>query len=72
MTRVRKARGLSQEQLGVLVDLTRHAVQAIETGSRYIRLGEAYQLAAALGVTVDQLAGEEPITIQLAAGERTP
>jgi transcriptional regulator with XRE-family HTH domain len=71
VARVRAARGMSQEQLGAAVGMGRSAIQAVEAGGRRIRLGEAWQLAEALGVDLTAMCGSEPITIQLTpTGER--
>lgn len=68
---VRQARGLSQGELGALVGMGRSAIQAVEGGGRRIRLGEACDLADALGVTLNELIGDQPITIQLSTPEGT-
>jgi transcriptional regulator with XRE-family HTH domain len=61
---LRKRKGLSQEALARAADVTLNAVQKWEKGERVPNLNRAVALARALGVTVGQLAGEEPLPAQ--------
>ncbi|MEU3452278.1 helix-turn-helix transcriptional regulator [Micromonospora sp. NPDC006766] len=67
VAQVRRARGMSQEDLANQIGMGRTAVVAIEAGGRRIRLGEACQIADVLGVSLAELIGDQPITIQLPA-----
>ena len=55
----RKQAGLSQQQLGEKVGLSRQAIIAIENGHTQPSLKHAMQLARTLGVTVENLFGKE-------------
>lgn len=57
----RKARGLSQADLGQKVGLNKVAVLRIETGERHIRLDEAIRIANALSVPLYQMLRPEPL-----------
>jgi transcriptional regulator with XRE-family HTH domain len=57
----RKRAGLTQEQLARKADVTLDAVRNWEKGRRTPGLDMAVKLALALGVTVGQLAGTEPM-----------
>ena len=55
ITRARERAGLSQEELAFCADLHRTAVGQLERGVVSPRLQTAVKIAAALGVSVDQL-----------------
>lgn len=57
---------MSQEQLGELVGMGRTAIVAVEAGGRRIRLGEACNLADALGVPLGDMIADKPLTITVA------
>lgn len=63
---VRRARDMTQEELATAVGLGRYAIVAVEAGGRRIRLSEAYAIAAALGVTLDAMVSNDPVTITIA------
>lgn len=52
---VRKSKRLSQENLGVLVGLSRTSITNIERGRQCIQLHQLYQFASALRTDLDQL-----------------
>jgi tellurite methyltransferase len=54
----RKAKGLTQEQLAKLVGVTQGAVAQWENGQTHPSFPVLPRLAAALGVTVDELIGK--------------
>ena len=55
----RKAKGLTQEQLAKLLGVTQGAVAQWENGMTHPAFNMLPRLAAALGVTVDELIGKE-------------
>jgi transcriptional regulator with XRE-family HTH domain len=57
---LRRARGLTQQQLAHLVDVTVTAVSMWETGVRTPYLETASRLADVLGCTIDDIAGRKP------------
>ena len=57
LTRVRKARGITQEELAVKLNVSRQAVSKWETGESLPDLYKLALLAEALGVTTDALCG---------------
>lgn len=64
LRRLRSERGLSQQELGDLVDVHQTHISQIEKGSKTPSLALAQRLAEYLGVTVDELLGDshpEPI-----------
>lgn len=61
----RRARKLSQEQLGGLTDMGRPTVAAIEAGRQAVALHQAVALSRALGVNLGELL-EEPADPTLA------
>src|SRR5689334_22238728 len=62
---LRQARRMSQETLGRAAGMTRVSWAEVESGLRRVRLDEAYLAAEALGVPLDKLVGEAPLTIPL-------
>jgi transcriptional regulator with XRE-family HTH domain len=59
MKEIRKARGLSQKQLGELVNASERQIGYWENGGGF-PLEQAYSVTAALGCTLDELVGREP------------
>lgn len=53
--RLRKARGLSQEELAELADMHRNYIGGIERGERNVALLNILRLAKALGVSLSEL-----------------
>ena len=58
LRRVRKAAGLSQEQLGLDSGVQRNFISLIETGQNQPTIGTICKLAHALGVKASQLVAE--------------
>jgi len=54
----RQRAGLSQEQLAKAARLPAGSLRNWEQGRRLPRLDAAYRLAKALGITIDELAGD--------------
>lgn len=63
---VRRVRGLTQEQVAATVGINRSAIAEIETGRRGVRLGEALDLCAALGVDLAEMCAPGPLTVTVA------
>ena len=59
ITEFRKAKGLTQEQLAKMLGVTQGAVAQWENGLTHPAFNMLPRLAAALGVTVDELIGKE-------------
>jgi putative transcriptional regulator len=57
---LRNARGLTQQQLANLVNVTVKAVSMWEGGLRAPYLSTAVRLADVLGTTIDDIAGRKP------------
>ena len=58
---LRRARGLSQQQLAGLAGVTASAISQAERAERGLSLGTLAQLSSALGITIDDLLhGDEP------------
>ena len=57
LTATRKARGLSQEQLGQLTGYDKRVISRYETGRNVPSVNAARTLAEALGVSLDHLTG---------------
>lgn len=62
ITEYRKAKGLTQEQLAKLLGVTQGAVAQWENGLTHPAFNMLPRLAAALGITVDELIGKEDAT----------
>ena len=56
---LRKMRGMTQAELGQLMDLTQNTISNLEKGKRKVSTDELPRFAKALGVTVNQLVSEE-------------
>jgi len=63
LKRIRKSRGLSQAELGELVDRTHACISRYEKGVGTPPLELVISLAGALGCRVSDLSGEEPRVI---------
>ena len=59
MKAARAAKGLSQEQLADLVDVSRQTINAIEKGDYNPTIKLCISICCALGVTLDELFWEE-------------
>ena len=69
---VRRARKLSQHDLGDLAGVTASAISQVERAERGLSLATLVRLSGALGVTIDDLLrGEDPARTGSAAGPRT-
>jgi len=66
MVRVRSFRGLTQQDLADQIGVKRSAIRDIEAEKRGLQLAEAAAIAAVLGVSLDLLCGEQPLTLQVA------
>jgi len=61
LRRLREERGLSQDRLSKLADVSHNTVIKIETGAiQSPTVDTAQKIARALGVTLDQLTREQP------------
>jgi len=61
LRRLREERGLSQDRLSKLADVSHNTIIKIETGAiQSPTVDTAQKIARALGVTLDQLAREQP------------
>ena len=56
---LRKAQGMTQEQLAKLIGVTQGAISQWEEGLTHPAFSKLRKLATALGVTMDDLIGEE-------------
>lgn len=63
--RARKARGLAQRELAELVSIERAAIAKIECGIRRTSLTDAVELSRALGVSLDDLTSDKPVSIKV-------
>lgn len=61
---LRRHREMTQQQLADATGMTRSAVWAIETGRRYLRLGEAADICAALKVDLTALVAQAPLVLE--------
>jgi len=55
VSKLRKERGLTQDQLASKTDLSVETIGAIEQGRRWARLTTLHKLAKGLGVSTDEL-----------------
>jgi transcriptional regulator with XRE-family HTH domain len=58
LRRLRRAAGLSQEQLGLEADVQRNFISLIETGQNQPTITTVFKLAQALGVRASDLIAE--------------
>jgi transcriptional regulator with XRE-family HTH domain len=70
LQRLRLARGLSQSQLASAAGVPPGTLKNWEQGRRTMLIDAAARLAVALGCTVGQLAGTEPLPAEGEAGEK--
>ena len=56
----RKAQELTQAELGELISVTRQQIASFETGRRRMPISTLPLLAKALGVSIEELVGEQP------------
>jgi putative molybdopterin biosynthesis protein len=68
----RQARGLSQLQLAMMAGVTRQAISRVESGHADPSLRVAFALAAALGMTIEELFGAGEPVVPVAARPVTP
>jgi transcriptional regulator with XRE-family HTH domain len=61
---VRRAKQMTQQQLAEITGIRRAALSEIEHGQRYLRLGEALALCAALGVELGAVVADEPLVLR--------
>lgn len=57
---LRRQQDLTQAQLGELAGISQQKVAAVELGTRRLAIAELPAMAKALGVTLEELIGEEP------------
>jgi len=55
MRRIRKSKGLTQEQVAERADLHPNYISSVERGERNISLQNIWKIAHALGVTIPEL-----------------
>lgn len=55
---VRQSRGISQQMLSARSQVSRSAIERLETGFSQPSLETAYKIATALGCTLDELVAE--------------
>ncbi len=59
--KLRKQRGLSQSDLGELIDMSQQAIASYECGTREPNVESLLKLAGAFKISLDQLFGQKPI-----------
>lgn len=64
LCKIRKSRGLTQEQLGELVGLSKRMIAHYEAGSKAMTVVSLQKIAKALGVTIAHLTGEKKNVIK--------
>jgi transcriptional regulator with XRE-family HTH domain len=57
-------RQMTQQQLAEAIGIHQAALSGIESGKRYLRLGEAIALCTALGVDLGEVVSDEPFTLR--------
>ena len=72
LTVLRRQRGLSQEQLGDLIGVSRQAVSKWESGSTTPELEKLLALSDYFEISLDQLVGREPEVQAYAASVQSP
>ena len=65
LSRLRRAQGLSQEQVAERIGVSRQAVSKWEADRSRPELDKLAALASLYGVTLDELAGREPSSLSL-------
>jgi transcriptional regulator with XRE-family HTH domain len=66
--RVRRARGLTQEQLGELTGLSKRMIAHYEVGSKAMTVDSLKKIAVSLGVAISHLLGEKSTPPDLETG----
>lgn len=56
---LRRAKGLSQHKISIIVDLPQPKISDIERGKRRLKLDEAVKIATFLNVKVDDLVAKQ-------------
>jgi transcriptional regulator with XRE-family HTH domain len=59
ISRLRKAKGYSQEEFAKLIEMSRSAFAQLELGNRHIKFFEIEVISKKLGVSMNELAGKE-------------
>lgn len=72
LTQERKRRGLSQEELAGMVNVSRQAVSKWETGDAMPDLNKLLALADALGISLDELCGRDINSTELPPASHAP
>lgn len=67
LPRIRKARGMSQQDVANASGISRVAIGKIEIGERGLPLAEALAIAEALDVDLMEALGEQPVVLRLPA-----
>lgn len=63
LTKLRKARGLSQSETAAALGITQSTYAGWETGTRKVQLSTMLQLSEYFGVSVDVLIGAQKLTV---------
>lgn len=63
LTKLRKARGLSQSETAAALGITQSTYAGWETGTRNVQLSTMLQLSEYFGVSVDVLIGVQKLTV---------
>lgn len=63
LTKLRKARGLSQSETAAALGITQSTYAGWETGTRKVQLSTMLQLSEYFGVSVDVLIGVQKLTV---------
>jgi DNA-binding XRE family transcriptional regulator len=67
MARVRAFRGLTQEDLANAIGVKREVIRDVEAERRGLQFAEAAAIAEALGMSMDLMHGERPLTLTVTA-----
>jgi transcriptional regulator with XRE-family HTH domain len=67
LPRIRKARGMSQQDVANASGLSRVAIGKVEIGERGLSLAEALAIAEALDVNLMEALAEQPVVLRLPA-----
>lgn len=68
---VRKARGLSQDEMGALIGTSKQVISRYETGQRTPKITVVNQYASKLGISLNELMGDESISEELKVSLRS-
>lgn len=58
---LRKIRGLTREETAVKLDIREERLQDLETGRKWLTLGEAIKYADTYNVSIDYIAGRKKV-----------